>query len=69
MFSYYITTHFITNNKYYNSYRNLHSVYQTYPRSLPSKPDSNEPSCGFSFIKFEQLNSIHKPTKIRQDLS
>ena len=32
MFSYYITTHFITSNKYYNSYRNLHSVYQTYPK-------------------------------------
>ena len=26
MFSYYITTHFITSNKYYNSYRNLHSA-------------------------------------------
>ena len=32
MFSYYITTHFIPSNKDYNSYRNLHSVYQTYPR-------------------------------------
>ena len=32
MFSYYITTHFITSNKDYNSYRNLHSVYQTYPK-------------------------------------
>ena len=30
MFSYYITTHFITSNKYYNSYHNPHSVYQTY---------------------------------------
>ena len=30
-FSYYITTHFITSNKDYNSCRNLHSVYQTYP--------------------------------------
>ena len=27
MFSYYITTHFITSNKDYNSYRNPHSVY------------------------------------------
>ena len=33
MFSYYITTHFITNNKDYNSCRNLHSVYETYPKS------------------------------------
>ena len=32
MFSYYITTHFIPNNKDYNSYRNLHLVYQMYPR-------------------------------------
>ena len=27
MFSYYITTHFITSNKNYNSRRNLHLVY------------------------------------------
>ena len=33
IFSYYITTHFITNNKDYNSYHNPHSVYQTYPNS------------------------------------
>ena len=33
MFSYYITTHFIPSNKDYNSYRNPHSVYQTYPYS------------------------------------
>ena len=26
-FSYSITTHFIFNNKYYNSCRNIHSVY------------------------------------------
>ena len=31
MFSYYITTHFITSNKDYNSCRNSHSVYQMYP--------------------------------------
>ena len=31
MFSYYITTHFITSNKDYNSYHNPHSVYQMYP--------------------------------------
>ena len=31
MFSYYITTHFIPSNICYNSYRNLHLVYQTYP--------------------------------------
>ena len=31
MFSYYITTYFITINKDYNSCRNLLSVYQTYP--------------------------------------
>ena len=30
-FSYYITIHFITSNKDYNSCRNPHSVYQTYP--------------------------------------
>ena len=30
MFSYYITTHFITSNKDYNSCRNLHLVYQMY---------------------------------------
>ena len=30
-FSYYITTHFITSNKDYNSCCNPHSVYQTYP--------------------------------------
>ena len=33
MFSYYITTHFITSNKDYNSCRNPHSVYQTYPKN------------------------------------
>ena len=32
MFSYYITTHFITSNKDYNFCRNPHSVYQTYPK-------------------------------------
>ena len=32
MFNYYITTHIITSNKYYNSYCNLHLVYQTYPK-------------------------------------
>ena len=31
MFNYDIITHFITSNKYYNSYCNSHSVYQTYP--------------------------------------
>ena len=31
-FSYYIITHFIPSNKYYNSYRNSYSVYQTYPK-------------------------------------
>ena len=31
-FSYYITTPFITSNKDYNSYRNPHLVYQTYPK-------------------------------------
>ena len=30
--SYYITTHFIINNKDYNSYRNPYSIYQTYPK-------------------------------------
>ena len=30
MFSYYITKHFISSNKDYNSYRNPHLVYQTY---------------------------------------
>ena len=34
MFNYYITTHFITNNKDYNSCRNSHLVYQTYPYFL-----------------------------------
>ena len=34
MFSYYITTHFITSNKDYNSYCNPNSVYQTYPNLL-----------------------------------
>ena len=33
MFSYYITTHFITSNKDYNFCCNLHSVYQTYPKN------------------------------------
>ena len=33
-FNYYITTHFITNNKDYNSCRNSHLVYQTYPYFL-----------------------------------
>ena len=31
-FNYYITTHFITSNKDYNSYCNPYSVYQTYPK-------------------------------------
>ena len=30
-FSYYITTDFIPSNKDYNSYRNFHLVYQTFP--------------------------------------
>ena len=34
MFSYYITTQFITSNKDYNFYRNFHSVNQTYPKYL-----------------------------------
>ena len=33
-FSYYITTHFIPRNKDYNSCRNPHPVYQTYPNSI-----------------------------------
>ena len=32
MFSYAITTLFIFSNKAYNSYRNLHSVYQICPK-------------------------------------
>ena len=32
MFSYYITTYLILINKDYNSCRNSHSVYQTYPK-------------------------------------
>ena len=32
-FSYYIITHFIPSNKDYNSYRNPHLMYQTYPKS------------------------------------
>ena len=39
-FSYYITTHFITSNKYYNSYRNPNSVYQTYPNYMVSRVNS-----------------------------
>ena len=39
MFSYYITTHFITNNKDYNSCRNSHSVYQTYPWYMDDDKD------------------------------
>ena len=35
-FSYYIKTHFIPSNKYYNSYRTLHLVYQTYLKSCKS---------------------------------
>ena len=31
-FNYYIITYFIPSNKYYNSYRNSYSVYQTYPK-------------------------------------
>ena len=34
MFSYYITTHFITSNKDYNFRRNSHSMYQTYPKQI-----------------------------------
>ena len=34
IFSYYITTHFIPSNKDYDSYRNPHSVYQTYPKKF-----------------------------------
>ena len=37
MFSYYITTHFITSNKDYNFYCNPHSVYQTYPKGMKWK--------------------------------
>ena len=33
-FSYYITTRFITSNKYYNSYCSFDSVYQTYSNLL-----------------------------------
>ena len=35
-FSYSITTHFIPSNKDYHSCCNLHSVYQTYPKSFLS---------------------------------
>ena len=41
MLSYYITTHFITSNKYYNSYCNPHLVYQTYPNSIKYRWCSN----------------------------
>ena len=41
MFSYYITTRFITNNKYYNFCRNPHSVYQTYPNLFLLLPKSS----------------------------
>ena len=34
MFNYYITKNFIPSNKDYNSYRNSHSVYQTYPKIM-----------------------------------
>ena len=34
MFSYDITTHFITSNKDYNFRRNSHSMYQTYPKQI-----------------------------------
>ena len=37
IFSYYITTHFITRNKDYNSCCNLHLVYQTYPKCMRSQ--------------------------------
>ena len=37
MFSYYITTHFISSNKDYNSGRNFHSVYQTRPKYSKKK--------------------------------
>ena len=37
MFSYYITTHFIPSNKYYNSCYNSHSMYQTDPYFLNFK--------------------------------
>ena len=56
MFSYYITTHFITNNKYYNSCRNPHSVYQMYPQSTWSNLISNCPLVHFGPI---QSYSIH----------
>ena len=39
--NYYITTHFITSNKDYNSYCNFHSVYQTYPNSIKYRWCSN----------------------------
>ena len=41
MFSYYITIHFITSNKDYNSYCNLHSVYQTYLKYIVIEKYSN----------------------------
>ena len=41
IFGYYITTHFITSNKYYNSCRNLHSVYQTYPKYIFDRENQN----------------------------
>ena len=34
MFSYYITTHFITSNKDYNSSHNFHLMYQMYLKSF-----------------------------------
>ena len=36
-FSYYITIHFISSNKYYNFYRNSHLVYQTYLKEKKKK--------------------------------
>ena len=45
MFSYYIFTHFITSNKYYNSCHNLHSVYQTYLYTCKKKYCSKDILC------------------------
>ena len=63
IFSYYITTYFITINKYYNSCRNLLSMYQTYPNGNVITNNMKEKIKILKRFKWKQsLNNKSAPT-------
>ena len=69
IFSYYITTHFISSNKDYNSYCNPHSIYQTFRNFTCEQfwwwlADSSWSSLFFfSFFFFDKVVFIYQKKK------